>query len=208
MRKIILLGIILTHSILQAQIHAITDTGDEVILYEDGSWKYLKNETVEAKQIPVNNKKYIKDKKATFLVKSKNLNIGIWINPKSWSFQKGEEGEDAEFIFEKKGGDLYAMLISEKVTIPIENLVDIAYENAKKVSPDIKIVKKEYRNVNGLQVLLMQMAGTIQGIKFTYYGYYYSNKNGTIQLLTYTGANLFNDYFNDIELFLNGLVEL
>ena len=39
------------------------------------------------------------------------------------------------------------------------------------------------------------------------YGYYYSNENGTIQILTYTGEKLFDKYKEDIELFLNGFVE-
>ncbi len=83
----------------------------------------------------------------------------------------------------------------------------IAIENAKDAAPDIKVINEEYRSVNGVQVLMMQMSGTIRGMRFTYYGYYYSNSNGTIQLLTYTGENLFPNYLNDIEEFLNGLVE-
>jgi hypothetical protein len=55
---------------------------------------------------------------------------------------------------------------------------------------------------------MMQMVGTIQGMRFTYYGYYFSNSNGTIQLLTYTGESLFDYYIEDIELFLNGFVEI
>ena len=84
----------------------------------------------------------------------------------------------------------------------------IAFENAKSAAPDIRIVDEEYRIVNGTKVLMIQMSGTIQGIKFTYYGYYYSNENGTIQLLTYTATNLLKEYNQDIEAFLNGLVEL
>jgi len=178
-----------------------------VILYDDGTWKYLNESIIENVVIPINEKEFLKDKQSTFLVKSKNLNIGIWINPKSWSFTKGTENDAFEFQFQKKGGDLYAVLISEKMQIPIETLKDIAIENAKGVAPDIKVIKEEYRSVNGIQVLMMQMSGTIQGMRFTYYGYYYSNSNGTIQLLTYTGENLFPNYLNDIEEFLNGLVE-
>lgn len=100
------------------------------------------------------------------------------------------------------------MLISEKIQIPIETLKGIAYENAKNAAPDIKIIKEEYRTVNSIKVLMMQMSGTIQGIKFIYFGYYYSNTNGTIQFITYTSENLFKTYFDDIELFLNGLVEI
>ena len=61
--------------------------------------------------------------------------------------------------------------------------------------------------VNGLKVLNLHMEGTIQGMKFSFYGYYYSSANGSVQLVTYTGKNLFNDYKDDIELFLNGIVE-
>ena len=208
MRKTILTGLILiTAQLLNAQINAVTETGDEVILYEDGTWNYLKDSIIENAIIPVNENEFLKEKKSNFLVKSKKLNVGIWINPKSWSFTKGTENDAFEFQFQKKGGDLYAMLISEKMQIPIETLKGIAIENAKSAAPDIKVIKEEYRNVNGIQVLMMQMSGTIQGMRFTYYGYYYSNTNGTIQLLTYTGENLFPNYRNDIEEFLNGLVE-
>ena len=209
MKKIILTVLLLIFvQLINAQIRAITETGDEVILYKGGSWSYVNDSIIESPKISVNNKKFFKSKKSTFLVKSKNLNVGIWINPKSWSFTKGTENDAFEFQFQKKGDDLYAMLISEKIQIPIETLKAIAIENAKRVASNIKVIKEEYRNVNGIKVLMMQMSGTIQGIKFTYYGYYYTNSNGTIQFLSYTGENLFTNYQYSIEEFLNGLIEI
>jgi hypothetical protein len=209
MKSTILTGLlIIAVQLLNAQINAITDTGNEVILYNDGTWKYLNEETNESEEIPVNHKQFLKDSKSTFLVKSQKLNIGIWINPKIWSFTKGTSNDEYEFEFEKKDEDLYGMLISEKMEIPLETLKSIAIENAKSAAPDVKVVKEEYRNVNGVQVLMLQMTGTIQNVKFTYFGYYYSNSNGTIQLLTYTGENLFSNYQKDIEEFLNGFVKL
>ncbi|MCB0636529.1 MAG: hypothetical protein KDC54_07910, partial [Lewinella sp.] len=59
----------------------------------------------------------------------------------------------------------------------------------------------------GLNVLMLQLEGTIEGIRFNYYGYYYSNENGTVQLITYTSDNLFEDYTEEIETFLSGLAE-
>ena len=44
--------------------------------------------------------------------------MGIWLNPKKWNFQKADNNDAAEFDFELKGEDLYAMLISEKMEIP------------------------------------------------------------------------------------------
>lgn len=209
MKKIIFTALILlSMQMANAQINAITDSGDEVLLYDDGTWEYLNDSMVTVSEIPENSKEFMTDKKSTFLVKSKKLNIGIWINPKTWNFSKGSDKDAYEFLFQKKSDDLYAMLIAEKMQIPIETLKEIAISNAKDAAPDIKVVKEEYRIVNGKRVFMMQMAGTIQGIRFTYFGYYYSNINGTIQLLAYTGENLFSEYQAEIELFLNGLVEL
>ncbi len=76
----------------------------------------------------------------------------------------------------------------------------------EKLRGDAKIVKEEYRIVNNQKVLCMQMRGTIKGIKFVYFGYYYSDKSGTIQLLTYTSEELFKDLQKEFEEFLNGFV--
>ncbi|KAB2869110.1 MAG: hypothetical protein F9K37_08835 [Bacteroidales bacterium] len=208
MRKFFLTGLILVSAhLLNAQVKAITETGEEVFLYDDGTWKYVDNNSTLNSEIPVNDTKFIKDKNSSFLVKSKKLNFGIWINPKEWSFTKGTDSDAFEFQFVLKGEDLYAMLITEKMQIPLESLKGIALENAKNVAPDTKIIKEEYRTVNGIQLLMMQMTGTIQGMRFVYYGYYYSNQNGTVQLLAYTGENLLKNYVDEIELFLNGFVE-
>jgi len=49
------------------------------------------------------------------------------------------------------------MMIAEKMEIPLESLKEIVLDNAKEAAPDIKIVKEEYRTVNGIRVLMMQM---------------------------------------------------
>ena len=98
--------------------------------------------------------------------------------------------------------------LPKKFEIPIETLKVIALENAKAAAPNMSIVKEEFRNVNGLKVLLLHMNGIIQGIKFSYYGYYYSNSNGTVQLITYTSQNLLEGFKSKIEDLLNGIVEL
>jgi hypothetical protein len=208
MKKAFLTGLILLSFIFaHSQIKAITESGDQVILNQDGSWAYVNNDTIKSSEIKINDQQFYKNKASTFLVKSNKLNVGIWINPKIWKFNKAEDNEAAEFQFRIKGEDMYGMLISEKIEVPIEKLKDIAFENAKNAAPDIKIIKEEYRNVNGLNLYMMQMSGTIQGIKFIYYGYYYSNSNGTVQFLTYTSLKLFESYKQDMEDLLNGLVE-
>lgn len=209
MKNIYLLFIgIFAFSLGKAQIKAVTSTGREVILYSDGTWKYENEETEEKKEIPTNPIKFEKEKESTFLLKSKKFNIGIYLNPKKWIFKKATENPEAEYELQLKEGDLYAMLIAEKMEVPLETLRTVVIENAKEMAPDVRVIHEEYRIVNGLKVLLMQMNGTLQGIKFSYYGYYFSNANGTLQLTAYTSQNLINSFKSECEKLLNGLVEL
>lgn len=210
MKRILFLLLVLVHSssISFAQKKAITELGEEVVLFEDGTWKYQSKEQTTEQKIATNDKKFVKNEKSSFLLKSSKFNIGFWIDPKTWTFKKGGKNEDAEYEMHLKDGDLYAMIITEKIEIPLETLKTVAFENGKEAAPDLKIEKEEFRNVNGKTLLFLQMSGTIKGIKFTYYGYYYSNPNGTVQFITYTAQNMLSKYVGECEKLLNGFVEL
>lgn len=185
-------------------ITAITEDGDTVILKEDGSWHFADTKTLEINKIETDPKKYSKSKKATFNLKSKVTKASFWLNPKEWNLSREEANESAEYSFRVPDTDLYAMVISEGLQIKPEELAKIAYQNAKAVAPDMKILKKEYREVNGKKVIHMIMRGTLQSIDFTYIGYYYSDKSGSTQFLTYTGSNLIGKYERQIYSLLNG----
>ena len=206
-KQLITLGTLFFTLLSNAQINAVTENGDEVLLYKDNTWKYSNESLNETVEILRNDKPFTKEKKSSFLVKSSKTNIGVWINPKDWGFSKSKTDSPSEFNFNHKQLDVYGMLIAEKTEVTVEALTDIAYENALEAAPDIKIVEKEYRTVNGLEVIMMKMNGTIQGIKFIYFGYYFSNAQGAFQFLTYTSQNVFNEYKNDMLHLLNGLTE-
>jgi hypothetical protein len=189
-----------------SQKKAVTEKGDEVILFDDGTWKYSNDSTKKRLEISVNPKPFKKSDNSTFLVKSTKTEVGIWVDPKKWSFKKSETNEDAEYQLQLKGKDLYGMVITEKIEVPLETLKGIALENARAAANDAEIVKQEYRTVNDKKILFLQINGTLQGIKFTYYGYYYSSESGTVQLIAYTAQNLINDLKADAEELLNGLV--
>ena len=197
-----------TTSATWAQKKAITEDGDEVILYEDGSWAYADNAEKSDEVIPINPNMFKKAENASFLLKSQKTNLGIWIDNKKWTMKKGKDNEDAEFEFRSKKGELYAMIISESIEIPLKSLKEVALENARSVASDLKLVNEEYRTVNGMQVLCLQMDGTLSGIKFSYFGYYYSNEKGTVQFITYSSQRLMRDNIAECEELLNGLVEL
>ncbi|MDB5282200.1 MAG: hypothetical protein JWO06_1275 [Bacteroidota bacterium] len=203
---ILALGLFICQITCKAQTSAVTSKGDEVILYDNGTWKYANKIDTNTK-IETNKTAFVKGSSATFKVSSTNVSsVGINIDPKKWTFKKGETGEAAEFNFELKDKEAYGMVITEKTEVPLMTLKGIALENAKSAAPDISVVKQEYRTVNGLKVFYMQMQGTIQGIDISYCGYYYSSPKGTVQFLTYCGTKLLPQYRAEMEALLNGLV--
>lgn len=192
---------------LFADQKAVTEEGDMVILHDDGTWVYEDGKADSVDVIKTNPKKFVKNKDSVFLLKSTKTNSAFWINPKKWSFEKNVNNHDsAEYTFNVKGSDLYGMVISEQIEVDVDELVKLAFNNAKNVAAGMKVVKKEYRVVNGNKVIYMEMEGTIQSIKFTYLGYYFSNSSGSTQFLTYTGSGLVDKYRADIDDLLNGFV--
>ncbi len=207
MKTLYAILLILLATTIYASQKAITDTGEEIIIYSDGTWKYPNNSRQNAGPIKFNKNTFRRPKAASFLLKSKTNNSAYWINTHKWSFSKAKDKtEAAEYKFQLKGKDLYGMAITEEIEIPIQSLTDIAFSNAKDAASDIKLLKKEFRTVNGKKVIYMEMGGTLQGMKITYLGYYYSDASGTTQFLTYTGTNLVGKYKSEITGFLNGLV--
>ncbi len=191
----------------QAQIYATTDEGLRVQLNEDGTWKYLERDTTSI-VITTNPQPFLKPGTSIAQKKSVENSMSIYYNPVKWKLVAKKNNEDAEFEFDLIKGDGYAMMITEKIEIPLDNLKNIAFETLSENAPDAKIDKAEYRTVNGLKVLHVEMSGTMQGIKFVYYGYYFSNEKGTTQLVCYTAKNLLKDYKIDFDDLLNGLAEV
>jgi hypothetical protein len=164
----------------------------------DGTWKYATE--VEPSKIAPVVKREVPGKT---LFKSPLGGFGIWYDSTKWIMRP--EGDDAgRTQFKLKRGDAYALLIIEEIGVPLSTLRQIALQNAKEAAPDSRVVSEETKMINGKEVLVMKIDGTVKDIPFRYYGYYYGSKNGTVQLLTYTGQALFDKYEPDFTEFLNG----
>jgi len=197
-----------------ASVAAITNKGEVVMLNEDGTWEYADKGSSTNKQKISNADSLLKvlsnantDNNSS-LVKSTKTNIEVNVNPDKWTVKKEDAGETAEYSFNLKGNDAYAMLITERIAMPLDVLKKAALANAASAAPDIKVVDEEIRTVSGEKVLFMQMDGTISGVKFSYLGYYYSSDKGTVQFLTYTSQNLLKENRKDMEELLNQMVIL
>jgi len=209
MNKILsITGLILISIPSYAQQNAVTEHGEPVILYDDGTWIYAHPDTIAWQDILVNPDEFYSSKKATFLLESTRTNMGCYLDTNTWTIKKVNEDEAAEFEINNLDAGLYGMMITEKIDLPLESLANIALDNAKAAAPDVEVTEKEYRYVNGLKVLMMRMTGTIQGIKFSYYGYYYSTPKGATQFLVYSTEDIVDGNISEIFDLLNGLIEV
>lgn len=206
MKKLLVAILLLVASTSYAGQTAVTDTGEKVILNSDGTWVRADSAPKPAQKIETNKKKFDKPKDSAFLLKSTRNNSAYWLNTVKWSFGKTQGDAAAEYRFQLKSKDLYGMAITEGIEMPLETLADIALTNARGAAPDVKMIKQEYRVVNGKKVIYMEFKGTIKGVNFTYHGYYYSNSSGSTQLLAYTASNTVAKYGSEMNDFLNGLV--
>jgi hypothetical protein len=124
--------------------------------------------------------------------------------PGVWKKASKPSHDHAEVEFRHKDGDAMAMIIAERISIPLATLKRAVIGNVRKLDGDAKIVAEEKRMVNGTEVLFLTVNASVQGIPFTYMYYLYSGDAGSIQLMTFTGQNLFKEYRPDMEAFLNG----
>jgi len=208
-----LCALLLTFSAANAQTMAVTLEGDTVYLYSDGTWDFtgefadysigsplLPEELTYAGSYksPASNASEVTGPESGYKVK---------YNPKEWEkIVPGEINDDASHAFQMKNDDGYAMVIFERVGIPLESLGQIAIDQAFNVAPDLNLEKAEKRTINGKEMLCLQMSGITSGIPFTYLGYYYSDENRSIQFIAFTGSNRFEVVRDQFEAMLNGLI--
>ena len=209
MKNLAFVGYLLFLSLpMFAQQRAVTETGDQAVLYNDGAWVYAEKDTLNVDEIPLNPRPYTRSKKASFRLKSKRIDIGCWIDPKTWKFQAAQSHESAEFEIDHVDGSMYALIITENLDVSTVDLGNLAIQNARSAAPDLKVTHREYRIVNGTKVLMMRMTGTIENIHFSYFGYYFAEDGGSTQFLVYAAEDFMEENLYEAEDLLNGLVSM
>ena len=188
-------------------IKAKTQDGRTVILHADGTWKFLKNKAPGAPEAPSDNRAS-KPRRATKKVSDPRGLVELWYIPSKWAaYPKPERlSPDATFALVHKTKEAYALGIIERISMPLETLKKIAVDNAKNVAPDVKVVLDEELQVNGHSASIMGITGTMEGIPFRYHSLYWTGEKGCVQVITYTSQNLFEEYVDDFNDLLHGIV--
>ncbi|HET8633810.1 MAG TPA: hypothetical protein VFL88_06655 [Gemmatimonadales bacterium] len=189
----ILALLLLTAAPLAAQIPATTADGRAVMLYDNGTWKYaaVADSAPARRSVASTSKIDILQGKAA-----------LYYDPSKWVETASDE--PGRTMLTHVNGDGMAMIVAERLSMPLQTLRKIALDNARKASPDVRVISERQLTVGGRAMLEMEFSGTMDGIPFTYLGRYYTGKAGSIQMLTFTGSNLFPEYEPDFREILSG----
>lgn len=131
--------------------------------------------------------------------------IEIHYDPSEWT-EMTPLGPDVTNQYFHSSGELSVAVIAERVEIPGEAMLRVALENAEGAAPDVRATRRGSRLVNGVEVFFQEYQGTVEGISMTYLGHFYSDSNGTVQILAFTTSNLINVHRESIEQFVAGFV--
>lgn len=211
MKKYLLLILTVFFISANSQIKALTEDGKEIILFDNKTWKFV-NESDEKTlaEIKNNDKVFEKSKDATFLMKSKKMNSGIYFNPKKWKIVNGGlTSPFIEYVFNNvSDSNLFAILGSENAPVQtLKNIKDLVIASVQRNTDYFRLKESEYRTINNIKVLYMNYVANAKGIDFEYIGNYYLNSEGYSSVTAYTFGNKYEENKIELENFINGITK-
>ena len=133
-----------------------------------------------------------------------NHNISLKYDPDLW--KQAAPINDGEFALLHSSGDSHALVIAERIPVPLGSIQDIALANAQAADPNAKITFRNRRRVNGTDLYFLKIEANVDSVPMVYWGYFYAGENGTVQVVTYTAKTLLSEHEREFMDFLNGFV--
>ena len=148
---------------------------------------------------------------STFLIKSKINGFGVYLNPKTYIFNRESDGKDAEFGFTSRKKNSWGLMINESIGVPLKSMRTVQIENLKEKATNIEVLKEEYIVVNGVEALHLRIKADVKelgDLSCIYCTYSTSTKDSTTQLTSFTTEINFKTCSEDMYELLNGLTKL
>lgn len=192
----VLLGLLLVATESQAvdEVHRF-DTGDgrTAVLFDDGTWAYLSD--IDRDVGSSSGMITVSDSRNLVSVTYDNATWTRFPDPRTLS-------PDASLAFSHRDGDAYALVITERTSVPLKTLSNMVLQNARAVAGDAEMVSSEPGTVNGEQGLFVDVEATVNGIPIRYHNLVWSGDEGSVQVITFASQNLFEEYRADFDRFL------
>lgn len=211
MKKIILSLSVIVSLFAKSQTKALTEDGKEVILFDNKTWKYVNDSDEKTLQtISTNEQSFEKSKGASFLIKSKKIEAGLYFNPKIWKITKSPFNYPSiEYVFMNNSTPtVFGALTTENAPVQtLKNLKDLILSGVQKSADYFRLKESEYRTVNNIKVLYLAYSANTKGIDFEYISNLYLTSEGYCSISSYTYANKYEENKKEMADFINGLVK-
>lgn len=158
-----------------------------------------------ATNVPADTPTYTRSKQASQSVPFKVVGT-LWVDPKVWQTSKEPVVDGSDLELDHVSGNAKVFGMSMKEFAPLNMVLDGFLEGAKENGPDVKLIHREERVVNGSKVLCAEVQQTMGEIPVTMFVYFYTGAYGSIQLVATVASEIFTELRPDIETAMNGLV--
>ncbi len=176
---------------MAAEIGRAQLNGREIILSHDKTWKYATGSN--GANVSSSNDDCVR-------IKSKTLPVSICLNEDIWKLDRAVG--DAEFIFSTKDGNLYLMMVTETIEIPLKALERAIITNAQRAAglKLIEVAVKERLDAVGLKWGRMVYTASIEGLIITYENRFTTIKGkGSVQFVFFSTPDKYKAAGSEIQ---------
>lgn len=208
-RILISLLICLIPLISWAQIIIATSNGNQLKLTSEGEWE----EVWETLPNQAEYNSFTLPEESRALLKTNNAKFGIQFNSEKWDVLSGSHFpgsgfENFEFEFSHRKSLAIGLLMTDPYPASIEKVISRSLNQIKETATELTVAYGEVFSVNKKTVYMVILQTVEHGIPLTYYNYYYSGDEGSVQFLGYCNQKVFWKYEDDIKDLLNGFLVL
>ncbi len=177
----------------QQVIHGTSEDGRPVLLFPNGTWMYEDSTSKLSTQ------------KLTCVSSDRVPAVQVCFDESKWSeVDPTEIDHEKSFLHAK--GDAYAVLIVERITVPLSSMKGVAIANMESAgATKIDVISERTFKIGQTEFLQIVFDMKIGGVNLSYYGRYWAGKSGTVQLIAATGQNLAEEFEDDFEILLSNL---
>ena len=133
-----------------------------------------------------------------------NRNISLRYDPDRW--REATPDNDGHLALVHSSGEGHALVIAERIAVPRGSVEDVALANAQSVDPNAKVVFRQQRRVNGVDVRFLKIEADVNAVPMIYWGCFYGGEYGTVQVVAYTARTLLPEYEKEFMDLLSGFM--
>ena len=131
-------------------------------------------------------------------------NVSLQYDPNRW--EQTASDNDGQWVLAHSSGEGHALVIAERIAVPRGSVEDVALANAQSVDPKARIVFRQQRRVNGVDVRFLKIEAFVNAVPMAYWGCFYGGEYGTVQVVTYTAKAQLPAYEKDFMDLFDGLM--